>query len=100
MPTPNIVLVGVRLLLDRVVNNQHPGLGLHFPDERLDGPPQRVRGFLRACQVEAGYDRGMISSARNIPRRSSKNAPSWIRPRIGGSEERNRAAIFSVERRA
>ena len=51
MPTDNIVLVGVRLLLNRVVNDQHPGLGLHVPDKRLDGPPQIARGFLRPRQV-------------------------------------------------
>jgi hypothetical protein len=51
MPTHNIVLVGVRLLLTRIVNNQHPGLSLPFPDEWLDGPPQLGRRFLRARQV-------------------------------------------------
>ena len=51
MPTDNIVLVGVRLLLNRVVNDQHPCFGLHLPDKRLDGPPQIGRRFLRARQV-------------------------------------------------
>ena len=53
VPTDNIVLVGIRLLLDRVVNDQHPLLRLDLPDKRLDGPPQIARGFLRARQVSA-----------------------------------------------
>ena len=51
MPTDPSGLVGVRFLLERVVEDQHPGLGLDLPDKRLDGPPQVGRRFRRARQV-------------------------------------------------
>ena len=51
MPADNVVLIGVRLLLDRIVNNQYPGFRLHVPDQGLHGPPQIARGFLRPRQV-------------------------------------------------
>jgi len=51
MPAHNIVLVGVRLLLNRVVNDQHPVRGLHLTDQRLDREPQIGCRFLRTRQV-------------------------------------------------
>ncbi len=51
MPTDNIVLVGIGLLLNRVVKDQHAGFRLHRAHERLDRAPQIARGFLRAGQV-------------------------------------------------
>ena len=43
--------------------------------------------------------RSINSSAAKIPRRSKRNAPSRMRPRIGGSDARKRAAIFSADNR-
>jgi hypothetical protein len=51
MPTPNIVLVGVRLLCDRIVNDQHPRLRLHLADQRLDRLPQLGCRLLLAGQI-------------------------------------------------
>jgi hypothetical protein len=51
VPTHKIVLVGVRLLLDRVVNEQYPRLRLHLAGKRFDRPPQIGRRLLLACQV-------------------------------------------------
>src|SRR5713101_1616961 len=51
MPAHQVILVGIRLLLNRVVDDQHPVLELHLPDKRLDRQPQIGRCFLRARQV-------------------------------------------------
>ena len=76
MPTDNIVLVSVWLLLNRVVKDQHPGFGLHVPNKGLHGPPQIARGFLRARQVpghlivaDFPFQQLAQSSSRGRPKR-------------------------------
>jgi len=86
MPPHNIVLVAVRLLLARVVDDQHPRRGLHLADNRLDREPQIGRRFLLARQVSGPLivaDFSLQPLAQSSGRGGAERGQQIIRIHIG-----------------